>query len=283
MPSAFTQLLGLIQPATGELVGAWGNAINAQQTQLVEDAVAGYATADVTSADWTLTTTGGGATNQARCAILIATGTPAAERTLIAPKQSKIYVVVNASSAPLTIKGGPTTPTVGVRVPAGQAYIVAWSAAAADFVPAGSSASGSGGAAGATGDSIFYENDKLVTGSYTLGQGALGNCTITIATPAVITKDAHGYVAGQPIRFTTTGALPTGLAINTEYFVLATGLTSSTFQVSATDGGTAINTSGTQSGVHSVGKIKNASTAGIVSVATGAVVTVPSGSRWVNA
>ena len=36
-------------------------------------------------------------------------------------------------------------------------------------------------------------------------------CTITIATPAVITQTAHGYVLGDAIKFSTTGALPTGL------------------------------------------------------------------------
>jgi hypothetical protein len=65
MPSSYTNLLGLVLPTTGELNGTWGGVINAQQTQLVEDSVAGYATANVTSGDWTLSTTGGGATRPA--------------------------------------------------------------------------------------------------------------------------------------------------------------------------------------------------------------------------
>jgi hypothetical protein len=54
-------------------------------------------------------------------------------------------------------------------------------------------------------------------------------------------------VAGDTIYFETTGALPTGLAINTNYFVIPTGLTTNTFQISATRGGAAINTTGGQS------------------------------------
>jgi hypothetical protein len=54
--------------------------------------------------------------------------------------------------------------------------------------------------------------------------------------------------AGTPITFTTTGALPTGLAVGTIYYVLAP-LTDS-FNLAATVGGAAINTSGSQSGVH---------------------------------
>lgn len=76
--------------------------------------------------------------------------------------------------------------------------------------------------------------------------------TISIASPAVITATAHGLVAGDRIHFTTTGALPTGLLTSTEYFVLSTGLTSNAFEVSLSPEGTVINTSGTQSGVHTV-------------------------------
>ncbi|MGZ8171801.1 MULTISPECIES: hypothetical protein [Methylobacter] len=72
--------------------------------------------------------------------------------------------------------------------------------------------------------------------------------TMTIASPCVVSWTSHGQAAGTPIYFTTTGALPTGLVANTVYYVLAP--TASTFNVAATVGGVAINTSGTQSGVH---------------------------------
>ena len=74
--------------------------------------------------------------------------------------------------------------------------------------------------------------------------------TITIASPGVVTWTAHGLVAGDTVRFTTTGALPTGLVAGTTYYVLAAGLTADTFQLGLTDGGAAINTTGSQSGVH---------------------------------
>jgi hypothetical protein len=71
MASSYTSLLGLVLPTTGELTNTWGAIVNAQLTQLVEDAIANAATASVTSGDWTLSTTGGGATNEARMAILM--------------------------------------------------------------------------------------------------------------------------------------------------------------------------------------------------------------------
>lgn len=74
--------------------------------------------------------------------------------------------------------------------------------------------------------------------------------TMTIASPGVITWTAHGLVAGTPVVFTTTGALPTGLTAGVTYYVIATGLTANAFSVAATAGGAAIVTTGTQTGVH---------------------------------
>jgi hypothetical protein len=71
--------------------------------------------------------------------------------------------------------------------------------------------------------------------------------TISIAAPGVVTWTGHGLSVNDTIRFTTTGALPTGLAINTTYYVKEV-LTANTFTVSASAGGAVITTSGTQSG-----------------------------------
>jgi hypothetical protein len=71
--------------------------------------------------------------------------------------------------------------------------------------------------------------------------------TISIAAPGVVTWTGHGLSVNDTIRFTTTGALPTGLAINTTYYV-KTVLSANTFTVSASAGGAAVTTSGTQSG-----------------------------------
>jgi microcystin-dependent protein len=74
--------------------------------------------------------------------------------------------------------------------------------------------------------------------------------TMTIASPCVVSWASHGLVAGIPVKFSTTGALPTGLVAGTTYYVSATGLAAGTFRVSATPGGATINTSGSQSGTH---------------------------------
>ncbi len=85
-------------------------------------------------------------------------------------------------------------------------------------------------------------------------QQNLGTVTITIASPAVATLVAHGLVAGDKVAFSTTGSLPTNATAAQIFYVIATGLTADAFQFSLTAGGAAVNTSGSQSGTHSLWK-----------------------------
>jgi hypothetical protein len=138
MATNYTTLLGFALPTTGELSGTWGTVVNDSVTQLVEDSVAGVATQSVAGGDWTLTTTGSGSSNQARCAIIIPTGSPGVSRNVIAPSKSKAYIVINQSDAAIVFKGSATT---GVTIGAGDKALVAWNAS--DFVRVGASAGGS--------------------------------------------------------------------------------------------------------------------------------------------
>lgn len=75
--------------------------------------------------------------------------------------------------------------------------------------------------------------------------------SISSADPAVFTLTDHGLVEGDKIRLETTGTLPTGLSLLTDYYVVYNGITTSTFQVSARPGGTPIATTAAGSGTHS--------------------------------
>ena len=73
--------------------------------------------------------------------------------------------------------------------------------------------------------------------------------TVTIASPAVFSTVSGANIPDNTaVVLTSTGALPTGLTIGTTYYVVNSS--GGTFQVSATVGGTAITTTGTQSGTH---------------------------------
>ena len=71
--------------------------------------------------------------------------------------------------------------------------------------------------------------------------------TVTIASPGVVTASLRD---GTAVVLNTTGALPTGLSVGTVYYVV--GSTGTTCNLSATFGGAAINTSGTQSGTQTI-------------------------------
>ena len=80
---------------------------------------------------------------------------------------------------------------------------------------------------------------------------ALGSCTITNASPGVVTCTGSNLVAGDPVVFTSSNTLPTQIVAGTVYYVIAAGLTANSFQIATSVGGAAINTTG-GSGPHSV-------------------------------
>ena len=195
--TTYTTLLGYALPTTGELDGVWGTEVNSSITQLVEDSVANYATASVTSGDWTLSTTGSGVSNEARMMILIPTGSPGVSRNIIAPSHSKMYIVANKSNANVVLKGAATT---GATIGAGYTAVVVWNGSdfeeisptlakyAVDLI---------GGAQG----SVPYQNAANVTTF--LAPGTAGKVLTTQGAGAAPTWEtpSSGITAGKSIAF----------------------------------------------------------------------------------
>jgi len=93
---------------------------------------------------------------------------------------------------------------------------------------------------GPRGGPIYYWDASIgITGS---------TFTVTIASPGVLSTSLN-LTNGTALTLTTTGALPTGLTVGTVYYVV--GVSGTSFSLAATYGGSAINTTGVQSGVHS--------------------------------
>ena len=86
--------------------------------------------------------------------------------------------------------------------------------------------------------------------------GASATVTMTIASPCVVTWTAHGLSVGEAIQLTTTGALPTGLTAGATYYLKT--VATDTFRLATTPDGADINTSGTQSGVHTASVLATA-------------------------
>ena len=100
--------------------------------------------------------------------------------------------------------------------------------------------------------------------------------TVTIAAPGVVTWNAHGLTDGSKVILSTTGALPTGLAAATTYYVVSAA--TNTFSLAATRGGAPITTSGSQSGTHTVTTQPEPS----IDYATGLIMGAPIGGGGAN-
>ncbi len=81
----------------------------------------------------------------------------------------------------------------------------------------------------------------------------VGTCTISVASPCVVTKSSHGLSDEQEICFTTTGTLPNEVIKGRSYYVKY--INTNTFNLSVVPGGSAMDTTGTSSGTHTLWKI----------------------------
>ena len=143
MPTAYTSLLGLALPVSGDLTGTWGDTVNNAITSLLDAAVAGTTTLS-TDADVTLTDTTGAA-NQARAAVLRWTANGSITRSITAPARSKAYIVINDTAGTQSIVLRGAGPTTGVTIAAAERALVVWNGT--DFTKV---SSGGGSGAGST-------------------------------------------------------------------------------------------------------------------------------------
>jgi hypothetical protein len=172
---------------------------------------------------------------------------------------SNSYTITAASAATSTVAaGGGTTVSAVYQINVGLAYetpLTGWGAGtwgAGTWGYGGTSTSalrlwsqsnfGEDLIIGFRGGPIYYWDANFGVSPATF--------TVTIATPAVVTSTIS-LLENTPVIITNSGypsALPTNLSVGTTYYVKGTGGT--TFNLALTAGGSAINTSGTQSGTH---------------------------------
>lgn len=111
---------------------------------------------------------------------------------------------------------------------------------------------------GPRGGAIYYWDATAGLGSRAVNINTLGGTvTLTIASPCVITLSTR-LAEGTAIKLATTGALPTGLTAGTTYYLI--NVDGVTANLATTITGAAINTSGSQSGTHSISTLVDAPT-----------------------
>lgn len=84
------------------------------------------------------------------------------------------------------------------------------------------------------------------------GQDYALDFAVTFSNGSAVITGTNSFVAGSAVQFITTSALPTNFAISTTYYVIATGLSGSQFEVSATLGGSAITAGSAGTGTQTV-------------------------------
>ena len=229
MATSYTSLLGLALPVTGELAGTWGDTVNNAITSLLDSAVAGTTTLS-NDADVTLTTTTG-ATNQSRQAILLCNGARTALRTITAPAQSKLYVVINSTTGGFGVKIVGVGPTTGVTVAAGKTAVVVWNGS--DFVEvAPATATTATNLAGGVAGSLPYQSAASTTTF--LGIGAANYVLTSTGTAPTWTLNTG---TGSVVRATSpTITTPTITTSATVPLVIGGTGTTSTLTLRSTSG-----------------------------------------------
>lgn len=298
MATAATSLLGLALPVTGELSGTWGDTVNNSITALLDTAIAGTTT--ITSdADVTLTTTTLAA-NTSRQAVLLWTASGTATRTITAPAQSKIYIVINKTGSTQSIKLVGVGPTTGVTIVANEYAVCAWNGT--DFIKV----SNTNGAATfttltATADSSFTSTGALLISKGTTGQQP-GSAVTGMMRYNSTTNQFEGYSGASPAWKSIGGsALSNDTSTASNLYPVFAGATTGTAEnlytgnayllykpstgelqarVPVASNGIVVN-SLTVATSYTIAAGYSGSSAGPITVASGAVVTVSSGSRWV--
>jgi len=107
MASSYTSRIKLEQQADGENPNSWGDILNNNVIQLVDDAIAAYTSIALSSVDYTLTAADG-STSESRSAMLEIVGTVSSSVNIIIPGVSKFYFIkdksVRQNDSSITIK-----------------------------------------------------------------------------------------------------------------------------------------------------------------------------------
>jgi hypothetical protein len=101
MASSYSTSLKLELIGSGDQSGTWGTTTNTNLGTLLEQAIVGQTTITMANADYTLTDYNG-ASDEARNAVIIISGSQNASYSVICPAVQKLYIITNSLSASAT-------------------------------------------------------------------------------------------------------------------------------------------------------------------------------------
>jgi hypothetical protein len=230
MSSTYSPDLRIELIGPGEQAGTWNTTTNTNLGTLIEDAIAGYISVSITSANQALTASNGVA-DQSRNATVALTTTTSADFAVYTPPASKQYVIFNTTAYVATVYnstvlGNTTAAGLGVAVPAGKKVAMFSDGTnfrtvdAASFSGVLPVVNGGTGVTTSTGTgSVVLSASPALTGNPTAPTPTAGDNDTSISTTAFVT-DA---VATGKVNTALTGTptAPTA-AVNTNTTQLAT-------------------------------------------------------------
>lgn len=261
MPSTYSPDLRIELIGNGQQTGIWGSTTNNNLGTLLEQSIAGITNVSITTANQALIAYNG-VEDEARSSVLVFTTTTFADFNVYIPPSPKMYAVrnntlYNATVYASTALGNTSAAGVGVTIPSGVSVLIR-----TDGINVYEQLNQVVGTLN-VGGTLTAQTNQTVQGSVTVGgsaflEGTPQAAAITpIATPAVVTVTTSP-LNGTAIKFATSGALPTPLSTTTTYYVI--NRTATTFQVSLTSGGSAINTTSAGAGSVTVSPVSLVST-----------------------
>jgi len=191
MPSTYSPNLRIELIANGEQSGTWGTTTNINLGTLIEDAISGYVSVSITSANQALTALNGTA-DQSRNMTVNLTTTTTANFSVYIPPADKVYIIRNSSAYDATIYcstvlGNTTAAGTGVTIPAGRETLVFSDgtnvAFGIDYLSSLVLGAALSVASGGTGQT-----------SYTNGQLLIGNTTGNTLTKATLTGTSNQVI-----------------------------------------------------------------------------------------
>ena len=119
--SNYTQL-GFVKQTDGENTGTWGDVLNENLIDLLDDAIGGYVEVSVASGNVTLAFADGTADNNGRHAVIKFTGSPGTTRTVTFPDAQVNYFIINGSDSSVICTSGSGAATV--TIPTGMKDVI---------------------------------------------------------------------------------------------------------------------------------------------------------------
>ena len=119
--SNYTQL-GFVKQTDGENTGTWGDVLNENLIDLLDDSIGGYVEVSVASGNVTLAFADGTADNNGRHSTIKFTGSPGTTRTVTFPDKQINYFIINGSDSSVICTSGDGTATV--TIPTGMKDII---------------------------------------------------------------------------------------------------------------------------------------------------------------